>query len=70
MRYLLKSLFNQNSIIIHHKSNNNFKSHITLRITQDGVVAILVFSLCPSDPRLILFSKSQVRDKNSFSFSF
>jgi hypothetical protein len=38
MMWLLKSLFDQNSIMINHKSNNNFKSHIIIRGTQEEYV--------------------------------
>jgi len=35
MRWLLKSLFEQNSIVINHKLNSNFKSHIIIRRTSN-----------------------------------
>jgi len=34
--WLLKSPFVQNSIVIYHKANGDFKSHINFRGTQEG----------------------------------
>jgi hypothetical protein len=39
--YLLKSQFNQNLIIINHKSNSNFKCHIIFRITREKLLTLL-----------------------------
>jgi len=36
MMWLLKLLFDQNSIIINNMSNGNFKTHIIIREKQEG----------------------------------
>jgi hypothetical protein len=36
MSWLLKSLFDQNSIMINHKLNGDFKSHIIIGGTQES----------------------------------
>jgi hypothetical protein len=36
MMWLLKSPFDQNSIVINNKSNGDFKSHIIIGGTQEG----------------------------------
>ena len=42
MMWLLKSLFNQNLIMINHKSNGDFNRHIILSMTQVGLLELLV----------------------------
>jgi hypothetical protein len=42
MMWFLKLRFDQNSIIINHKLNNDLKSQIIIRLTQDKLLALLV----------------------------
>jgi hypothetical protein len=42
MRWLLKSSFDQNSILIDHKFNDDFKSYFIFLGTQDGLLALLL----------------------------
>jgi hypothetical protein len=42
MKWLLKPLLDQNSIMIYYKSNGNFKSHIIFGWIQEGLVALLI----------------------------
>jgi len=39
MRWLLKSQYDQNSIMINHKSNSDFKSHLIIGRTQEWLLA-------------------------------
>jgi hypothetical protein len=41
MRWLLKSSFDQNSIVINHKFNGNFKRHIIIRGTLERLLTLL-----------------------------
>jgi hypothetical protein len=36
LMWLLKSLLDQNPMVIYHKSNGNFKSHINFGVTKGG----------------------------------
>ena len=36
MKWILKLLFDQNSIIISHNDNDNFRGYIILKVTQKG----------------------------------
>jgi hypothetical protein len=42
MMYLLKLPFDQNIIMINHKSNSNFNSHIIFSMMQIGLFELLV----------------------------
>jgi hypothetical protein len=42
MKWLLKSQFDQNSIVIDHKLNDNFKSHLIFGMTQEKLLVLLV----------------------------
>jgi hypothetical protein len=42
MTLLLKSSFDQNLIMIIHKPNGDFKSHLIFGGTQEGLLALLV----------------------------
>jgi hypothetical protein len=42
MRRLLKSSFDQNSIIINHKLNSDFISHLIFLGTQEELLALLI----------------------------
>jgi hypothetical protein len=43
MRWVLKSPFDQNSIMINHNSNGDFKHHLVFggrRVTQEGLITL------------------------------
>jgi hypothetical protein len=42
MKWFLKSSFDQNSIMINHKPNSDFKSRIIIGGTQEGLLELLV----------------------------
>jgi hypothetical protein len=42
MRWLLKSSFDENLIVINHNTNSDFKSHIIIKRTQKELVTLLV----------------------------
>jgi hypothetical protein len=46
MMWLLKLLFDQNSIMINHMLSGDFKSYITLEVTQNELVAYFYARIC------------------------
>jgi hypothetical protein len=50
--WLLKSPVDQNSIMINHKPNGNFRSHIILEVTQEELLALLP----PKKEKLLSYS--------------
>jgi hypothetical protein len=59
MMWLLKLLFDQNLIMINHKPDGDFNSHIILRWTKDGLVTLLGKQY-PSEVQLCVFQDQKL----------
>jgi hypothetical protein len=67
MMWLLKSSIDQNPIMINHKSNGDFNSHIILSKTQVGLLKLLnMFLLTALTQLLQLLSAIRMLDNGLF----